>query len=116
MRMKNINDIRKHTDVSTPKHAETGGQRDAFINGSKDQEIPRKTRGSRMRHSSAQQRLLTSSQLFEAQAKKNPNAPAVLFPSTGPGNAASDRLTYRELNDKANQLSHYLMKLGVGQI
>ncbi len=44
-------------------------------------------------------------QLFEAQVERSPDAVAVVF---------EDRqLTYRELNAKANQLAHYLQKLGV---
>ncbi|KZN32580.1 hypothetical protein N480_25355 [Pseudoalteromonas luteoviolacea S2607] len=38
--------------------------------------------------------------LFEAQVVKHPNEVAVLF--------EGDSLTYRQLNDKANQLAHYL--------
>ncbi|MEG4453672.1 amino acid adenylation domain-containing protein [Microcoleus sp. N9_A1] len=45
-------------------------------------------------------------QLFEAQVERTPEAVALVF-GTG-------RLTYRELNTKANQLAHYLQKLGVG--
>jgi aspartate racemase len=45
-------------------------------------------------------------QLFEAQVERTPEAVALVF-GTG-------RLTYRELNTKANQLAHYLRKLGVG--
>ena len=45
-------------------------------------------------------------QLFEAQVRRTPDAVAVVF--------ESERLTYRELNSKANQLAHYLQKLGVG--
>ncbi|MFK8186309.1 MAG: amino acid adenylation domain-containing protein [Phormidesmis sp.] len=44
-------------------------------------------------------------QLFEAQADKTPDAVAVAF--------ASQSLTYRELNQRANQLAHHLLKLGV---
>ncbi|QFS50798.1 non-ribosomal peptide synthetase [Nostoc sphaeroides] len=44
-------------------------------------------------------------QLFEAQVEKNPDAVAVVF--------ENQQLTYRELNTKANQLAHYLQKLGV---
>jgi amino acid adenylation domain-containing protein/thioester reductase-like protein len=44
-------------------------------------------------------------QLFEIQVSKTPDAIAVIF---------EDRqLTYRELNQKANQLAHYLKELGV---
>ena len=38
--------------------------------------------------------------------EKTPDAIAVVF--------ADQRLTYRELNQRANQLAHYLRKLGVG--
>ncbi len=43
---------------------------------------------------------------FEAQAERTPDAVAVVF--------ENDRLTYRELNEKANQLALYLRELGVG--
>lgn len=45
-------------------------------------------------------------QLFEAQVEKTPDAVAVVF--------ENQQLTYRELNQRANQLAHYLQKLGVG--
>jgi amino acid adenylation domain-containing protein len=44
-------------------------------------------------------------QLVEAQVEKTPDAVAVVF--------ENQQLTYRELNAKANQLAHYLQKLGV---
>jgi len=44
-------------------------------------------------------------QLFEAQASKTPDAVAVVF--------ADQQLTYRQLNQRANQLAHYLKTLGV---
>ncbi len=45
-------------------------------------------------------------QLFEAQAKRTPDAVAVMF---------EDRhMTYRELNESANQLARHLQKMGVG--
>jgi amino acid adenylation domain-containing protein len=44
--------------------------------------------------------------LFEEQTNKTPQATAVVF---GDG-----QLTYRELNERANQLAHYLRKVGVG--
>ena len=47
----------------------------------------------------------TIQQLFEAQAEKTPHNIAVVF--------ADKQLTYRELNEKANQLAHYLRSLGV---
>ena len=46
-------------------------------------------------------------QLFEEQVEKTPNAVAVGF--------KNQQLTYRELNTRANQLAHYLQKLGVGE-
>src|SRR4029077_9462435 len=45
-------------------------------------------------------------ELFEQQVEKTPDAIAVVF--------EEQRLTYRELNNRANQLAHYLHKLGVG--
>jgi amino acid adenylation domain-containing protein/non-ribosomal peptide synthase protein (TIGR01720 family) len=44
-------------------------------------------------------------QLFEAQVERTPDAIAVVF--------EDQQLTYRELNARANQLAHYLQKLGV---
>jgi len=46
-------------------------------------------------------------QLFEAQVVKTPHAPALIF--------EQQRLSYNELNQKANQLAHYLRQLGVGE-
>jgi amino acid adenylation domain-containing protein len=43
-------------------------------------------------------------QLFEAQAARTPNATALVF--------GSDSLTYGELDRRANQLAHHLIKLG----
>ncbi|MBN3909402.1 MAG: amino acid adenylation domain-containing protein [Nostoc sp. NMS1] len=45
-------------------------------------------------------------QLFEEQVEKTPDAVAVVY--------EDEQLTYRELNTRANQLAHYLQKLGVG--
>ena len=45
-------------------------------------------------------------QLFEDQAYRTPDATAVVFEGR--------QLTYRELNARANQVAHYLLKLGVG--
>ncbi len=50
-------------------------------------------------------------QLFETQAARTPNAVAVVLPATDARGA--ERQTYRELNGRANQLAHYLQKLGV---
>jgi amino acid adenylation domain-containing protein len=44
-------------------------------------------------------------ELFEAQVEKMPDAIAVVF--------ENQQLSYRELNARANQLAHYLQKLGV---
>lgn len=44
--------------------------------------------------------------LFEQQAMIYPNAIAVIY--------EKERVTYRELNERANQLAHYLQKKGVG--
>jgi amino acid adenylation domain-containing protein len=43
---------------------------------------------------------------FEAQVERTPDAVAVVF--------ENERLTYRELNRRANQLAHHLQALGVG--
>jgi amino acid adenylation domain-containing protein len=45
-------------------------------------------------------------QLFEEQVKRTPDAVAAVF--------ADRQITYRALNKQANQLAHYLQKLGVG--
>ncbi len=45
-------------------------------------------------------------QLFEAQVERTPEAVAVVF--------EDQKLTYQELNSRANQLAHYLQALGVG--
>jgi len=44
-------------------------------------------------------------QLFEEQVERTPDAVAVVF--------ENQQLTYAELNGRANQLAHYLQKLGV---
>jgi non-ribosomal peptide synthetase component F len=44
-------------------------------------------------------------QLFEVQVERTPDAVAVVF--------EAEQLTYRELNQRANQLAHYLVSLGV---
>ena len=46
-------------------------------------------------------------QLFEEQVERTPDAVAVKF--------RKQKLTYRELNQRANQLANYLQKLGVKQ-
>jgi methionyl-tRNA formyltransferase len=45
-------------------------------------------------------------QLFEAQVEQTPDAVAVVF--------EDEQLTYKELNQRANQLAHHLGNLGVG--
>ena len=45
-------------------------------------------------------------QLFEAQAGRTPDAIAIAF--------AEERVTYRQLNCRANQLAHHLRRLGIG--
>jgi len=45
-------------------------------------------------------------ELFERQAAKTPDAPAVVF--------QGQQLSYRVLNERANQLGHYLRKRGIG--
>ena len=45
-------------------------------------------------------------ELFEEQVERSPDAVAVVF--------EEQQLTYRELNRRANQLAHYLRKLGMG--
>ena len=45
-------------------------------------------------------------QWFEVQAERTPDSVALIF--------AKQRLTYRELNERANQLAHHLRSLGVG--
>ncbi|HBK22674.1 MAG TPA: non-ribosomal peptide synthetase [Planktothrix sp. UBA10369] len=44
-------------------------------------------------------------QLFEAQVKKTPEAIALVF--------GKEKLSYQQLNEKANQLAYYLQSLGV---
>ena len=45
-------------------------------------------------------------ELFETQVERTPDAIAVIY--------EDQQLTYRELNEQANQLAHYLRELGVG--
>jgi non-ribosomal peptide synthetase component F len=51
-------------------------------------------------------RHLTLHELFEAQAAAAPEAIALVY--------EAEQLSYRELNERANQLGHYLRELGVG--
>jgi non-ribosomal peptide synthetase component F len=48
----------------------------------------------------------TIHQLFEEQTNCAPDARAIVF--------GGEQLTYHELNERANQLAHYLQRLGVG--
>ncbi|HRA27508.1 condensation domain-containing protein, partial [Ornithinibacter sp.] len=48
----------------------------------------------------------TIHQLFEEQVKKNPHNTAVVY--------EEEELSYEQLNERANQLAHYLKTLGVG--
>ncbi|MDY7076525.1 MAG: amino acid adenylation domain-containing protein [Chloroflexota bacterium] len=52
-------------------------------------------------------------ELFEAQVERTPEAIAVAFSSTDSGHGEGERLTYDELNRRANQLAHRLQGLGV---
>jgi amino acid adenylation domain-containing protein len=54
-------------------------------------------------------------QLFEAQVEKTPNAVALTFVDahSRADRRVNQQLTYRELNNRANQLAHHLQKLGV---
>ncbi len=45
-------------------------------------------------------------ELFEEQAEQRPDSPALIF--------GGERVTYAELNQRANQLARYLKELGVG--
>src|SRR5215213_2623175 len=45
-------------------------------------------------------------ELFEEHVQRTPDAPAVVF--------EGQTLTYRELNERANQLAHYLKSFGIG--
>jgi amino acid adenylation domain-containing protein len=49
---------------------------------------------------------MTLPQLFEAQVERTPEAIALIFDN--------ERISYRELNRRANQLAHHLINLGVG--
>jgi amino acid adenylation domain-containing protein len=49
---------------------------------------------------------LCAHELFEEQVKRTPNAVAVQF--------EDQKLTYLELNNRSNQLAHYIRQLGVG--
>ncbi|WPO72611.1 non-ribosomal peptide synthetase [Streptomyces sp. KN37] len=50
--------------------------------------------------------------LFEANAARTPDQPALIAPD--PGHAGPAHLTYAELDTRANQLAHLLLRRGVG--
>ena len=50
--------------------------------------------------------LILSIELIEKEVERNSAAPAILFADT--------QLTYRELNNRANQLARFLRRFGVG--
>jgi amino acid adenylation domain-containing protein len=60
--------------------------------------------------------------LFEEQVERSPGNIAAVFPGTArdlsqrdkSGRCGEEQLTYRELNQRANQLAHHLQTLGVG--
>ena len=51
--------------------------------------------------------------VFERKAAQTPEALALEFPSPTPNSASDIKMTYSELNRRANQLARYLKKLGV---
>ncbi|WNZ27671.1 amino acid adenylation domain-containing protein [Leptolyngbya sp. NK1-12] len=56
----------------------------------------------------------TVHELFEAQVEQSPNAVAVIFAERLGDVEHYQQLTYQELNQRSNQLAHYLQRLGVG--
>jgi amino acid adenylation domain-containing protein len=58
--------------------------------------------------------------LFEEQVERSPDHIAAVFPGTArdllskSGRCGDEQITYRELNQRANQLAHHLQTLGVG--
>ncbi|MDM9385424.1 amino acid adenylation domain-containing protein [Chlorogloeopsis sp. ULAP01] len=52
-------------------------------------------------------------QMFEAQVEKSPDAIAVFLDTHIPASGVGEQVTYRQLNQRANQLAHYLRTLGV---
>jgi len=53
-------------------------------------------------------------QLVEQQAERAPDAVAVVAPARQVTDGGERHLTYRQLNERANRLAHYLRKRGVG--
>jgi amino acid adenylation domain-containing protein len=52
-------------------------------------------------------------ELFEAQVERAPDGIAVVFTSTSSGDGEEQQLTYRQLNDRAEQLARQLRSMGV---
>ena len=53
-------------------------------------------------------------ELFAAQARRTPHAPALVWPDFEGDGSRRRVLTYDELNRQANQLAHHLLRNGVG--
>ena len=53
-------------------------------------------------------------EVIEKQVEKTPDHIAVVLPKSNSSRGSDEYLTYKELNQRANQLAHYLRKLGVG--
>jgi amino acid adenylation domain-containing protein len=51
--------------------------------------------------------------LFEDQARRRPDAVALVYSASEMGYGAEERLTYRELNRRANQVAQVLRNLGI---
>jgi amino acid adenylation domain-containing protein len=79
----------------------------ASVAGKKDGFAEQATEGSRGPGASLCEKEIGSTihQLFEAQALRSPAGVAAVF--------EDQRLTYRELNERANALAHHLLNLGV---
>ncbi|HWF18044.1 MAG TPA: amino acid adenylation domain-containing protein, partial [Verrucomicrobiae bacterium] len=78
----------------------------ASVAGLKTKAADSQTGASANQPSADYPRELCVHQLFEEQVKRTPDAPALL--------AGGERLTYAEINRRANQLAHHLEALGVG--
>ncbi|NOY60222.1 MAG: amino acid adenylation domain-containing protein [Calditrichaeota bacterium] len=53
-------------------------------------------------------------QLFEKQAEDTPSALALLMPKADPLAGAEQQISYRQLNERANQIARYLINQGIG--
>ncbi len=51
--------------------------------------------------------------LFEQQVDTSPHSDAIHFPHINPEEGIKARLTYEELNSRANQVAHYLIRNGI---